>query len=79
MQNITAAHWDIPPFRDFLPWAVLEEKLKALELALNVNDVSVVRLMLEKLIPGYAPSGEIVDWVHLTQETSLRAKRKGID
>ena len=53
---------------DFLPWPALEEKLKALELALNVNDVGVVRLMLEQLVSGYAPSGEIVDWVYLAQE-----------
>lgn len=53
---------------DFLPWKVLEEKLNALEIALNVNDVGVVRLMLEQLVSGYAPSGEIVDWVHLEQE-----------
>jgi FlaA1/EpsC-like NDP-sugar epimerase len=52
---------------DFLPWPVLEEKLSALEIVLNVNDVGVVRLMLERLVPGYIPSGEIVDWVHLEQ------------
>ena len=53
---------------DFLPWPALEEKLNALELALNVNDVGVVRLMLQQLVSGYTPSGEIVDWVHLEQE-----------
>ena len=53
---------------DFLPWAELEQKLSALEIALNVNDVGVVRLMLEQLVSGYAPSGEIVDWVHMEQE-----------
>jgi FlaA1/EpsC-like NDP-sugar epimerase len=53
---------------DFLFWGELEPKLNALELALNVNDVGVVRLMLQQLVSGYAPSGEIVDWVHLQQE-----------
>jgi FlaA1/EpsC-like NDP-sugar epimerase len=52
---------------DFLPWAVFEEKLSALQMALDVNDVGVVRLMLQQLVSGYAPSGEIVDWVHLEQ------------
>jgi FlaA1/EpsC-like NDP-sugar epimerase len=51
-----------------LAWPDLEQKLNALELALNVNDVGVVRLMLEQLVSGYIPSGEIVDWVHLAQE-----------
>jgi len=50
-----------------LPWAELEEKLAALRVALDVNDVPVMRGMLEQLVPGYHPSGEIVDWVHLAQ------------
>jgi FlaA1/EpsC-like NDP-sugar epimerase len=53
---------------DYLAWPDLEQKLNALELALNVNDVGVVRLMLEQMVSGYIPSGEIVDWVHLAQE-----------
>lgn len=52
---------------DFLPWAVLEEKLNALELALNVNDVELIRLILEQLVSGYTLKDEIVDWVHLAQ------------
>lgn len=58
---------------DFLPWQVLEEKLNALELALNVNEIGVVRLMLEQLVSGYTPSGEIVDWVYLAQEAEADA------
>ncbi|MFJ9450886.1 polysaccharide biosynthesis protein [Herbaspirillum sp. NPDC101397] len=58
---------------DFLSWPVLEEKLHALELALNVNDVGVVRLMLKQLVSGYAPSGDIVDWVHMEQEAEADA------
>lgn len=53
---------------DFVPWGELEAKLHALEAALNVNDVGVIRLMMEKLVSGYTPSGEIVDWVYLEQE-----------
>lgn len=52
---------------DFLPWVVFEEKLNALRMALDVNDVGVVRMMLQQLVSGYEPSGEIVDWVHLEQ------------
>jgi len=58
---------------DFLPWPELLAKLNGLEMALSVNDVSVVRLMLQQLVPGYAPSGDIVDWVHLEQEAEVRA------
>jgi len=52
---------------EFIPWSELEDKLKALEMALNVNDVGVIRLMMEKLVTGYTPSNEIVDWIHLEQ------------
>ncbi len=58
---------------EFIPWAELEDKLKSLEMALNVNDVGVIRLMMEKLVAGYTPSDEIVDWVYLEQEAEAQA------
>jgi FlaA1/EpsC-like NDP-sugar epimerase len=58
---------------EFLPWPVLEEKLSSLEMALSVNDVSVVRLMMEKLVAGYIPSDVIVDWVFMEQEAEAQA------
>ncbi len=56
---------------DCLPWSELEQKLQALQMALDVNDVGVVREMLQQLVSGYQPSGEIVDWVHLEQEAEM--------
>ncbi len=56
---------------DCLPWSELEQKLQALQMALDVNDVGVVRAMLQQLVSGYLPSGEIVDWVHLEQEADI--------
>lgn len=58
---------------EFVPWEELDGKLKSLEMALNVNDVGVIRLMMEKLVPGYTPSDEIVDWVYLEQEAEAQA------
>ncbi len=52
----------------FIPWAQFEAKLAALEVALNVNDVGVIRWMMKQLVAGYVPSDEIVDWVYLEQE-----------
>jgi FlaA1/EpsC-like NDP-sugar epimerase len=52
----------------FLPWDQLQGKLNALELAISVNDVPVLRGFLQQLVPGYQPSGEVVDWVHLALE-----------
>ncbi len=58
---------------DFLSWSDLAAKLKTLEMALDVNDVGVIRVMMEKLVTGYMPSDEIVDWVYLEQEAEGRA------
>jgi FlaA1/EpsC-like NDP-sugar epimerase len=58
---------------EFIPWTDLEAKIQALEMALNVNDVGVIRLMMEKLVAGYTPSDEIVDWVYLEQEAEAQA------
>ncbi len=61
---------------DFMPWAELEECLITLRLALDVNDVSVIRLMMAKLVPGFTPSSEIMDWVFMEQEAE--ADRLGL-
>jgi FlaA1/EpsC-like NDP-sugar epimerase len=53
---------------EFVPWTELEGKLKTLEIALNVNDVSIIQLILQQLVTGYTPDNKIVDWVHLEQK-----------
>lgn len=58
---------------EFIPWKELEDKLRALEMAVNVNDVGVIRVMMEKLVTGYTPSDEIVDWVYLEQQVEAQA------
>ena len=54
---------------DFLPWTRLEDELKTLEMFLNVNDVSAIRIMLERLVSGYTPSVNIVDWIYTGERT----------
>jgi FlaA1/EpsC-like NDP-sugar epimerase len=58
---------------EFLPWPLLEEKLQALNMAVGVNDVPMIRGFLQQLVKGYAPSGEVVDWVHLANEREAKA------
>lgn len=58
---------------DFIAWSDLEAKLGSLEVALNVNDVSLIRTMMQQLVPGYTPSDAIVDWVYMEQEAEARA------
>jgi FlaA1/EpsC-like NDP-sugar epimerase len=58
---------------DFISWGDLEAKLGSLEVALNVNDVSLIRAMMQQLVSGYTPSDAIVDWVYMEQEAEARA------
>lgn len=58
---------------EFIPWAEFEARLNALEIALNVNGVGVIRLLIQQLVAGYTPSDDIVDWVYLEQEAEAKA------
>ncbi|WP_149088242.1 polysaccharide biosynthesis protein [Pseudomonas prosekii] len=50
---------------DHLAWDVLKERLTELLGAVEQNDYSLVRQLLRNTVHGYAPDGEIVDWIHL--------------
>ena len=58
---------------EYLPWPLLEEKLQALNMAVGVNDVPMIRGFLQQLVQGYAPAGEVVDWVYLAHEREAKA------
>lgn len=53
---------------DFLPWETLKGKLELLLNAVSVDDYPFVRKMLREMVAGYAPEGEIVDWMHLEKQ-----------
>jgi FlaA1/EpsC-like NDP-sugar epimerase len=57
----------------FLSWPELSQRLNALQLAMGVNDVPAIRGLLQQLVSGYQPSGEVVDWVHLANEREASA------
>jgi FlaA1/EpsC-like NDP-sugar epimerase len=57
---------------EFIQWDELKDKLSALEIAINVNDASLIRIMIERIVSGYIPNNKIVDWVHLEQEAESR-------
>lgn len=48
---------------EFLPWGELEKKLNILNVALDSNDIPLMRTLLKELVPGYQPEAEVVDWV----------------
>ena len=50
---------------EFIELDTLELLLQTLVVKLDSNDISSVRLILQEIVPGYLPSSEVVDWVHL--------------
>ena len=48
---------------DHLPWDVLKLKLNDLLSAVEADDYGRVRQLLRETVNGYAPDGEIVDWM----------------
>jgi len=62
---------------EFIPWEVFEDKLNALHLLLNSNDVSLIRSTLKDILPGYTPNEKIVDWVYLEQSSDLMKRGLG--
>ena len=57
---------------NFLPWAELQSKLAALGVALDANDVPLIRTLLKELVPGYQPDGDVVDWVWTENASKAR-------
>jgi FlaA1/EpsC-like NDP-sugar epimerase len=57
----------------FLSWPQLDEQLRALSLAISVNDVPIIRGLLKLLVNDYQPSGEVVDWVYLAHQNEAMA------
>jgi FlaA1/EpsC-like NDP-sugar epimerase len=49
---------------DHLPWEDLKGCLTRLLQAVEEDDYTRVRLVLREIVSGYAPEGEIVDWIY---------------
>nr|WP_176159793.1 nucleoside-diphosphate sugar epimerase/dehydratase [Pseudomonas fluorescens] len=49
---------------DHLAWDVLKSKLTELLAAVEGDDYTRVRQLLRETVSGYAPDGEIVDWIY---------------
>ena len=54
---------------DFIPWDVLKGQLSELLTALDADDYDHVRQILCGTVSGYAPQGEIVDWLHVQRRS----------
>jgi FlaA1/EpsC-like NDP-sugar epimerase len=49
---------------DYLAWDVLKPILSALLAAIEQDDYALVRQLLRDTVSGYAPDGDIVDWIY---------------
>ncbi|WP_236170005.1 polysaccharide biosynthesis protein [Pseudomonas parasichuanensis] len=49
---------------DYLSWERLKERLELLLKAISGDDYGQVRQLLREVVSGYAPDGEIVDWIY---------------
>ncbi|MGY2222704.1 polysaccharide biosynthesis protein [Pseudomonas gingeri] len=49
---------------DLLPWEALKLRLSELLAAVENDDYARVRQLLRDTVSGYAPDGEIVDWIY---------------
>jgi len=47
---------------EFLSWDELQQELEKLNVALDANDSKLINDILKKLVPGYQPNGDVVDW-----------------
>jgi FlaA1/EpsC-like NDP-sugar epimerase len=47
---------------EYLSWDELQQELEKLNLALVAYDAQLIRQMLKKLVPGYQPNGDAVNW-----------------
>ncbi len=50
---------------EFLPWPALQQHFAELMVAVDANNVPQIRTLIQQLVPGYRPEGDVVDWVHL--------------
>jgi FlaA1/EpsC-like NDP-sugar epimerase len=52
---------------EFLPWPELQAQLTELMQAVETNNVPAMRAQIQRVVPGYQPDGEVVDWVWAEQ------------
>lgn len=52
----------------FLPWDELTQLLSKLADAMDANNVTEIRNILQNAVPGYKPDCQVVDWVYCQNE-----------
>jgi FlaA1/EpsC-like NDP-sugar epimerase len=63
----------------FIPWNEMETDLNTLRIVLGHNDIDTILTLLTKLVAGFQPSSQIVDWVYREQVRSMRSAASSSD
>jgi FlaA1/EpsC-like NDP-sugar epimerase len=53
---------------EFMDWKPLQNQLYSINQAIDAHDVHHIRSLLQALVKGYMPTGDLVDWVHMAQD-----------
>ena len=61
---------------DFQPWREFQQTLHALDAALAAQDIPTARALLQRCVQGYQPTGEVVDWVHISAMRDVEQSTK---
>lgn len=56
---------------ELIPWQELLKSLEQLSWIVEKNDVAAMRTLLVRLVSGYSPASEIVDWVNNAKDPLL--------
>ena len=66
----------IKAHEEFIEWKYLESYLDALRLTIERNDIEGMQLILQKIVKGYRPHEEVMDWVDMERTRVIPSKQK---
>ena len=66
----------IKAHEEFIEWKYLESYLDALRLTIERNDIEGMQLILQKIVKGYRPHEEVMDWVDMERIRVIPSKQK---
>ena len=66
----------IKAHEEFIEWKYLEIYLDALRLTIERNDIEGMQLILQKIVKGYRPHEEVMDWVDMERTRVIPSKQK---
>ena len=66
----------IKAHEEFIEWKYLESYLDALRLTIERNDIEGMQLILQKIVKGYRPHEEVMDWVDMERTRVILSKQK---